>query len=46
MLQYVNEDRYVYCEKTGAMYGLAQAGQIAHLDLIKHLEPHRYFSSK
>ena len=46
MLQYVNEDGYVYCEITGAMYGLAQAGQIAHLDLIKNLAPHGYFPSK
>ena len=26
VLQNINEDGYVYCEITGAMYGLAQAG--------------------
>ena len=26
VLQYIHEDGYVYCEITGAMYGLAQAG--------------------
>ena len=26
VLQYVNEDSYVYCKMTGAMYGLAQDG--------------------
>ena len=28
------------------MYGLAQAGRIAHLDLVKHLKPFGYFPSK
>ena len=46
VLQYVNEYGYVYCKITGAMYGLAQAGRIAHLDLVKHLAPHGYFPSK
>ena len=46
VMQYVTEDGYVYCEITGAMYGLAQAGRIAHIDLVKHLKPHRYFPSK
>ena len=46
VLQYVNEDGYVYCEIIGAMYGLAQAVQITHLDLVKHHEPHGYFPSK
>ena len=44
--QFVNEDGYVYCEITGAMYGIVQAGQIAHLDLVKHLKPFGYFPSK
>ena len=45
-MQYVEEDGYVYCEITGAMYGLVQSGQIAHLDLVKHLKPYRYYLSK
>lgn len=28
------------------MYGLAQSGQITHIDLIKHLKPHGYFPWK
>ena len=36
----------MYCEITGVMYGLAQAGQKPHLDLVKHLTPHKYFPSK
>ena len=45
-MQYVNEDRHVYCETTGAIYGLVQAGQITHLDLVKHLKPFEYYPSK
>ena len=45
-LKYVNEYGYVYCEITGTMYGLSQADQIAHLNLVKHLKPHEYFASK
>lgn len=37
--QYVENDKYVYCEINGALYGLAQAGHIANKDLIKHLAP-------
>ena len=37
--QYIAEDGYVYCEITGAMYGLKAAGYIANKDLEKHLAP-------
>ena len=46
VLQFVDEDGYIYCEITGVMYWLAQAGQISHLDLVKHLKSHEYFPSK
>ena len=46
MVEYVNKDRYVYCKITEAMYSLVQTGRISNLDLMKHLEPHRYYSSK
>ena len=46
VMQYVEEDGYGYCKITGAMYGLQQSGRIAHLDLVKHLEPHGYYPSK
>ena len=44
--EYVDEDRYAYCEINGALYGLAQAGYIANKDLIKHLAPFGYYLSK
>ena len=46
VMQYVIQDGCVYCEITGAMYGLVQAGQITHLDLVKHLKPYKYYTSK
>jgi hypothetical protein len=33
----------VYCEITGGMYGLKQAGRLASDHLILHLEPYGYF---
>ena len=46
VMDYVDADGYVYCEITGAMYGLKAAGYIANQDLMKHLAPHGYYSSK
>jgi len=44
VMKYVDEDRYVYCEITGAMYGLSQAGYIVNKDLEKHLKPFGYYT--
>ena len=46
VMQYVDENDYVYCKIVGAMYGLKQAGKIANEDLIKYLKPFGYYSSK
>ena len=46
VMDYVDDDGYVYCEITGAMYGLKAAGYIANQDLKKHLAPHGYYPSK
>ena len=46
VIDYVNADGYVYCEITGAMYGLKTAGYIANQALMKHLAPHGYYPSK
>ena len=45
-MKFVDEDGYVYVEVTGAMYGLAQSGQIANQDLQKHLAKCRYYPTK
>jgi hypothetical protein len=39
-------DEYVYCEVTKGMYGLPQAGIIAHKLLEKRLAEHGYYQSK
>ena len=44
--KYVADDGYVYCKILGALYGLAQSGFIAHVDLKKHLAPFGYYPSK
>ena len=45
-MEYVDIDGYVYCEITGAMYGLAQSGRIANQDLQKHLAKYGYYPTK
>jgi hypothetical protein len=44
--QYLEDDGYAYVEITGAIYGLAQSGYLAHQDLIKKLAPFGYYPSK
>lgn len=46
VMEYLDEDGYVYCQIDGCMYGLSQAGKIANDDLKKILEPHGYYPSK
>lgn len=46
VMDYVDEDGYVYCKISGALYGLAQSGYIANKDLEKHLKPFGYYPSK
>lgn len=46
VMDYVDANGYIYCEITGAMYGLKAAGYITNQDLIKHLTPHGYYPSK
>ena len=38
----VASDGYAYWEIQGGMYGLPQAGILAHRKLVKHLKPCRY----
>jgi len=38
----VDEKGYVYCEIRGGMYGLSQAGKLAHKDLMSRLTQHSY----
>ncbi len=38
----VDDKGYVYIKIVKGMYGLKQAGIIAHKELIKHLAPHGY----
>ena len=45
-MEYVDIDGYVYCEITGAMYGLAQSGRIANQDLQKHLAQYGYYPAR
>ena len=37
---------YIFTRVTKGVYGLPQAGQIAHDDLVKHLEPYGYGPSR
>ena len=46
VIEYVDENGYVYCEINGAMYGLKVAGYIANKDLEKYLKPHGYYPSE
>ena len=46
VMDYVDDDGYVYCEINGALYGLAQSGYIANKDLEKHLKPFGYYPLK
>ena len=46
VMQFVETDRYVYVEITGAMYGLSQSGHIAIIDLRKHLAKYDYYPTK
>ena len=46
VMDYIDADGYLYCDITGAMYGLKAAGYIANQDLMKHLAPHGYYPSK
>ena len=39
VLAFTNPNGYAYVEITGAIYGLAQSGYLAHQDLIKNLQP-------
>ena len=45
-IKFVDTDGYVHVEITGAMYGLAQSGQIANQDLQKHLTKYKFYPSK
>ena len=45
VLEFTDKSGYAYVEITGAIYGLAQSGYLAHQDLIKNLRPFGYFPS-
>ena len=36
------DDGFIYMEVHGGIYGLPQAGRLAHDDLVKHLAPYNY----
>ena len=38
----VGDDGFVYIEIRGGMYGLPQAGRLAHEELVQHLAPYGY----
>ncbi len=46
LLEIMDDDGYVYCEITKGMYGLPQAGIIAHELLAERLSKHGYHQSK
>jgi hypothetical protein len=44
--EFVDENRFVYMEVTGAIYGLFQLGYLANQDLIKNLAKYGYHPVK
>jgi len=42
----VHSDGYVYAEVCGGMYGLPQAGRLAHDDLVQYMAGHGYIQVK
>ena len=41
-----SQNEYIYTRVTDGMYGIPQAGRIAHGALLKHLEPYEYHPSR
>ena len=46
VIEFVDDDGYVYVEETRAIHGLAQNGSIVSEDLQKHLAKYAYYPTR